>query len=339
MGENRNYNIVCVSAEGLFVANEFVCKEFCLLDRESNFLYHTTIKSSKKIDEYSPTEQESILWKAKNFGLEYDCGDIELNEFIQQVFPMLKDKRVVVEHLFTAHWLKNLFEIYGDIDCVAVGKWFKYLPCMDDDLADSCHYHDSDAVAECALLNVLGLNKGISVVLPHLQDLQNTLCIGVEGYDLFDDGFVCKEICILSMDSTHMFHTTVKSPNGPLYEDYHSLITFETKFGNGLPFDCGEITLDELMEKIIPLIKGKKILVKDISHMFWLQKFFKDHGDLQFIYVGAPYCAMLFEPPECSYHKQSNFNTCKSKCKKYCAMWQAMVMQRNILQLHKIIKN
>lgn len=337
MGETFFSNLVCVSADGFLLGNDFICKEFSLLDCDSNFLYHTTIKSTKKYSDHSVSEREAILFDTKySFGLEYDCGDIEMNKFIQHVFPMIKGKKVIVEHLCTANWLKTLFEPYGDIDCSDVGKWFQDFPCMNDKLESVCQYHDSDSICgfRCTLFNVLGLKKGICKVLPHLKDLENTLCIGVAGFDLYNDGFLCKEICLLSLNSAYMYHTTVKPQNKEktVHNRYMSSIKFETDHINGLPYDCGETTFDEMIQKIRSLIQGKKILVKDYCHLFWLKKMFK-LNDFQFIQVGKPYFEIFrADLPDCYYHRVK-YGKHLNQWKAHCAMRQAMDLKTDLLNL------
>lgn len=336
MTEKHSSNLVCVSAEGFVLKNDFICKEFSLLDCDSNFLYHTTIKSSKKYLDYSQSERKDISFASKyTFGLEFDCGEIEMHEFIEQVFPMLKGKKVIVEHLYTAFWLKKLFEAYGDIDCEDVGKWFQDYPCMNDKLESVCQYHDSDSICttNCTLANVLGLKKSVCKILPHLKDLDNTLCIGVAGFDLHDDGFLCKEICLLSLNSAYMFHTTVKTSNDrkSIHKSYMSSIKFESEYIHGLEYDCGETTLDEMIQKMKPLIQGKRILVTNHTHLFWLQEMFK-FIDFQFVQVGKPFFEMFrTEFPDCSYHhvKDTGFNQWKT----HCAMRQAMNLKKDLLNL------
>lgn len=340
MSDKRNTNLVCVAAVGFFLKSDFICKEFSLLDCDSNFLYHTTIKSPKSFSDYSVTDRQTILSKTSHIGLEFDSGEIELGEFITNILPMLEEKRVITMHRFTANWLKKIVSEFIPIECVAVGKWFEDSPCMDDELKDICEYHDSDAICitSCALFDVLGLKKSIAMVLPHLRDLKNAVCINVTGFDLFDDGFICKEICILSLSSGYTFHTTVKSPKG--WENIHrwhqSSIEFHTKFGNGLPYDFGEITFDEMIEKTLPIIKEKKIFVKDFTNMYLLQDMYKGHAVLEFIHCGKPDCN-VFEAPVCLKHQQNETN--KFQWKKYCAMRQAWLLKRSLLGLKSQVYN
>lgn len=336
MSENHNSNIVCVSVEGYILEKDFVCKEFCLLDRDSNFLYHTTVKSENEVDIYSEKDQVRISYEEKTFGLEFDSGDTEINELIEFVYPLIKTKKVIVEHLFTVNWLKELFHTYGDINCKDVGKWFEDEPYTFDSPNVDCHYHDMDLIPRCALQNVISLNKSLSVVLPHLKDPDNTLCIGIAGFNLQDHGFKCKEFCVSSLDSTYLYHTTVKIPkmDKHAYEFYTSSILFQTTHGNGLEFAGGEITLDELISRMTPVFKGKKLLVKDYEHLFWLQKTFKNDVDVHFVDVRRPYCTRSIEFPVCVYHKNLNI----SRCRKYCALWHSTMLTRNFLHLYEQTK-
>lgn len=242
-----NSNLVCIAAEGFWVKNRFIFKEFCLLDCDSLYLYHTLIKSSKSFADYSQADQNDILYEEKNFGIEYSSDGVDENELIQHVFPLIKGKKVLVEHLVTVNWLKELFHSCGDIDCVAIGKWFQNEPCMDDKLTDVCDFHDSDnkLVPKCALFEVLGMRKALFSILPYLKDTENALIMCIEGYDLHDYGFICKEICMLDLNSTNMFHTSIKSPKGKEWDEVyeHSMcsIDSEIKFGNG-PYSRRNVT-------------------------------------------------------------------------------------------------
>lgn len=331
MAENRNYNLVCVAAEGFLLKKEFVCKEFSLFDFNSNFLYHTTIKSPQKA---SAGDRQQILCETSCFGLEFDSGDIEIDQFIDKLLPMMQGKRVIVQHPFIANWLKEFFSLHGVIDCVAVGSWFEEGPCMNDGLEDICHYHNSDAMCapKCTLFNVLSLKKGISVVLPHLKDLENTFCIGYAGFNLFDHGYIFKEICLVSLSTSFMFHTTIKPPKRyeKIYELHSSCIKYETQYGNGLEYDSGEITFNELIEKLLPIIKGKKVLVKNYDQIMWLNVLFKGHCNFQLIETGGPRNESLTEYiPNCAYHPMSF----KPQWKKYCAMRIATVLKKTVLDL------
>lgn len=334
MVKEGDTNLVCVSTVGFFLnlsGYTFISKEFCLLDCDSNFLYHKTIKPPKSSTEYSITERQRILSKTSNVGLEFDSGEIELDDLIKIVHPMIKGKRVIVQDRVTARWLKKIFNTYTDFECVAVGEWFEVLPCMNDGHPDVCDYHNDDIIVHhCALFDVLGLKKSIATIIPHLSDPKYSVCVHVTGFDLYDEGDIVKEICILQMTSTEMFHTTVKSPKGGAhgYQFHKSLIEFETKFGNGLEYEGGEMTFDEMIEKTLPLIKGKRVFVKDFCTMLWLREIYKSHADLDLIHCGDPK-GMLCETPKCFNHQKG------SQWKKYCAKKHAWLLRARLLDLYE----
>lgn len=338
MAEIHKFNLVCVAAEGFLLKNEFVCKEFCLFDFDSNFLYHTTIKSPKKSTDYSASDKQQIFCETSTYGLEFDSGEIEIGQFIEKVFPIIEEKRVVVQHPFIANWLKEFFISRGDIDCVAVGSWFEEGPFMNDESKDACDYHNSNSLCEpkCALYSVFGLRKGILTILPHLKDLENTFCIALTGFDLFNHGYLFKEICLVSLSTTYRFHTTIKTPKDfeNILHWYSSGIRFETKHVHGLDHDCGEITLDELIETISPIIKGKKVLVKNFDQIIYLWDLFGDDCNFKLIEAGGPQNKALAEDiPNCTNH-QSAIN---SEWKKYCAMRIAMMLKKSVLDLFEKI--
>lgn len=337
MADKHITNLICVSATGFFLKSDFICKEFCLLDCDSNFLYHKLIKSPKSFSEYSVAERQTLLHKTSIYGLEFDSGEIDLKQLTTLILPMIIEKRVIVNHRFIANWFEKLLRNHIIFECVIACKWFEDFPCMNDELKDICEYHDSDAVCmtTCALFDVLGLKKSTAMVLPHLKDRENGVCISVTGFDLFDDGFICKEICIMKLSSFYVFHTTVKSPKKceNVVKWHKSSIEYETKFGNGLQYDCGEITFDEMIEKTLPLIKGKKIFVKDYTNMYFLQNMYKKHADLEFIHCGKPN-SKFTEEPECMKHQENEQN--KSQWRKYCSRKQAWFLRKSLLGLREL---
>lgn len=96
----------------------------------------------------------------------------------------------------------------------------------------------------------------------------------------------------------------------------------------------GEMSLREILEKILPLVKGKKIIVKDYIQLSSLEDTFKRNGNFHFIQSGTPYFTALFDPiPMCSYHQQSIYP--KISTERNCAMRHAVILKRNITNLYE----
>lgn len=119
--ENREttcVDFVFIDMQGFKVfGNGFMLKEFCLIDCNDN-RYHAIVKSTYKFKKLTSFYQRQAKWLTEHFhGLTYDCGDISISEVIKQVFPKIKDKKVVVKGVEKVKWIKYIFEKCGVIDC------------------------------------------------------------------------------------------------------------------------------------------------------------------------------------------------------------------------------
>lgn len=105
--------------------------------------------------------------------------------------------------------------------------------------------------------------------------------VDVQGFRTFKHRFIVKEFCL--SDDDGIFHGIIKSPYSfkKLNGYYQRHAEWVTRFCHGLTFDCGDITIDQLLEKVYPRIKDKHIIVKGIEKIRWLKYIFRKCGEIQ----------------------------------------------------------
>lgn len=140
-------NTVCIGLEGFqdIHYKRFVCKEFCLVDCDSIYVYHKLIKTEKSVyDSFEPMD----LLKFKHsetfyHGLDLYSGDIELSKLIQQIYPKIAGKKVIVYYPHQVRCMNQLFNESGPIDCEVLDSEHdrtKIYP-NDENPIGICHYH------------------------------------------------------------------------------------------------------------------------------------------------------------------------------------------------------
>lgn len=90
--------------------------------------------------------------------------------------------------------------------------------------------------------------------------------------------FICKEFCLV--DAKFVFHSLVKSSI-----EFHKLSSFykrhaevDTKWHHALSYDCGDVSIDELVTKVLPKIRNKIVLVYHSQKANWLRYIFRHHS-------------------------------------------------------------
>lgn len=97
--------------------DRFICKEICLVSDED--FYHAIIKSTIPFEKLSSSHKRQANWLTKHFhGLTYDCGNVHMIQAIQDVYPMLMKKTVVVKGTEKIKWMKHIFRNCGEIECL-----------------------------------------------------------------------------------------------------------------------------------------------------------------------------------------------------------------------------
>lgn len=105
--------------------------------------------------------------------------------------------------------------------------------------------------------------------------------IDIQGFRTYKNRFIIKEFCL--SDDDGIFHAIVKSPYSfkKLNDYYQRHANWVTRFCHGLTFDCGDITVAQLLESVYPRIKGKHILVKGAEKITWLRYIFRKYGEIE----------------------------------------------------------
>lgn len=116
--ERITKNFVFVDIQGFKTYRErFICKEICLVS--DNDFYHAIIKSPYPFEKLSSSHKRQANWLTKHFhGLTYDCGNVHIIEVIQDIYPKLMRKTVVVKGVEKVKWIKYMFRTCGEIECL-----------------------------------------------------------------------------------------------------------------------------------------------------------------------------------------------------------------------------
>lgn len=140
--------------------NKFLCKEFCLISPDDeDSIHHTLLKSPFEFKKLSTYYKHQANWLTSFcHGLTFDCGDVDINDFLQATYPKLDNKTVVVKGDEKVKWLKQLFGSCGDIECINIEELGIAVNCTCCQRA-SCQYHESNTGGRCALSIALNIKQ------------------------------------------------------------------------------------------------------------------------------------------------------------------------------------
>lgn len=129
------------------------------------------------------------------------------------------------------------------------------------------------------LWTLLGVTMVDEIEVPIVQN--PVVFVDVQGFRAYKKRFIVKEFYL--SDDDGIYHNIVKSPYSfnRLNDYYQRHANWVTRFCHGLQFDCGDITVDELIKTIYPRIKDKCILVKGVEKINWLKYIFRECGEIQ----------------------------------------------------------
>lgn len=136
---------------------------------------------------------------------------------------------------------------------------------------------------------------------------ENYAFIDLQGFKTFKNRFICKEFCLI--DGNDMFHAIIKSPYdiGRLTSHYRRQAQWLTRNYHGLPFNCGDMHIIEMKQKVYPKIWNKTILIKGEEKANWLQHIFRDCGEINCVNVEDLNldCDFKFDSYICENHNKS----------------------------------
>ena len=137
--------------------NRFMCKEFCFINEDEKF--HAIVKSWYPYGKLLIHYKRQIYWLANHFhALDYESGDMDIQELTEIVYPKLVDKTIIVKGFDKINWLKYIFRNYGDLN-------YRNIEDLDYDVDETehemCAYHQERTGwgkrYRCAMSNALKL--------------------------------------------------------------------------------------------------------------------------------------------------------------------------------------
>lgn len=116
LNEKQHNNYVFIDVQGFKTSrNRFMCKEFCLVD--GDYIYHALVKSPYSFSKMQLHYKRQALWLINHYHkLEYDCGNVHINDLKKHILPKIQGKTILVKGLEKISWLKDIFR-ETPIDC------------------------------------------------------------------------------------------------------------------------------------------------------------------------------------------------------------------------------
>lgn len=161
--EQDTYNdFICIDILGFRAkSGVFVCKEFCLIDKE--YIFHTLIETPPIFPKLNSMYRYHLEYNLKyGHQLSLECGDITISNLICQVLPKIQNKIILVEHFVTAKFLNYIFRHCSRINCITLDE----IGCKTNSIKKKityalCDYHNKvygwDRDGPCALSTALKL--------------------------------------------------------------------------------------------------------------------------------------------------------------------------------------
>lgn len=167
------------------------------------------------------------------------------------------------------------------------------------------------------------------------QENANYVFVDIQGFKVNARTFIVKEFCLINGEC--LFHYIVKSPISfnRLSETYRRQARYLTNHFHGLSFDCGDIAIQQLTEKIFPQLENKIVLVKGLQKVSWLKQIFQGRGEVLCINIES--FTSIWEVKShdeyeiCDYHNRKfGWSPC------VCAISNAIKLQENWI-LHLVM--
>lgn len=184
------------------------------------------------------------------------------------------------------------------------------------------------------------------IITPMEEDLDedqldattNLVYIDIQGFPTRNNKFICKEFCLV--DGEFIYHALVKSPYkfNKLPSEYKRQANWLMQNHHGLSFDCGDIPIVELIQKVFPMIQKKKVIAKGVSKVMWIQYMFRNCGPIECINIENIVKFNISASRQnkstiCKFHSRSKHLQLKP-----CAMLYACSLQ-DILNEHFRLRN
>lgn len=113
----------------------------------------------------------------------------------------------------------------------------------------------------------------------------NFVFVDVQGFKTIRNRFMCKEFCLV--DGEYKYHALIKSPYSfnKMPSHYRRNAKWLTNHFHGLPYECGDIHMIELLQKTYPKLMNKTVLVKGKEKVGWLQYMYRSCGEIECVNV------------------------------------------------------
>lgn len=159
-----DYNYIFVDIQGFKTyRNQFICKEFCLIDND--YIYHALVKSPYSFNKVPAYYKRQAYWLTNFYhGLMYEAGDTNIIEVKQNVYDRLQSKKVAVKGAEKIKWLQFMFRDCCEIECVNFDDLDYDHDVKMSVLNKVCNFHDVKLQSpECSLKNVLNMRNISSI--------------------------------------------------------------------------------------------------------------------------------------------------------------------------------
>lgn len=162
----KSEKYVYIDLQGfLTIKGKFIVKEICLLDIDDN-MFHEIIKSPNIFEKMPHFYRKQAVW-LKNFfhGLSFEDGDISLSQMVDLIYPKLEGKTVIVKGVQKIQWLKRIFKMRGDINCLNIEDLVdnetmkQSIDQVDDSESCTNHKHLLCGVCHCARKTVKRIKR------------------------------------------------------------------------------------------------------------------------------------------------------------------------------------
>lgn len=137
-------DLVFIDVQGFKTnCNKFIAKEFCLV--HGNFTFHDIVKSKCSRRDLMTCYRRETQWVTYlHHGLDFNCGNITLDELVEHTLDHVKGKRIYVKGCEKVEWVKDIYKKWCQIDCRNVENTdnaFKLIPKDYDEILSICPHH------------------------------------------------------------------------------------------------------------------------------------------------------------------------------------------------------
>lgn len=139
----------------------FILKEFCLIDGSN--IFHHIVESPFAFYHLPQSYKRQALFLMKyHHGIGFDCGNITAKHLMEEIYPRLRNKTVLVKGAPKVEWLKTFFGKLGEITCYNIEDIISKWEVKRDGEYECCKYHQHHYrwnSGICALSNTLKIEE------------------------------------------------------------------------------------------------------------------------------------------------------------------------------------